>query len=112
MIAGDDAAFEALYDRRQRAIYRYALRMCGSEAVAEDITQDVFIALMKDAAKFDQGKGTAEGYLFGMARHRVLRYLERRKTVVPLADGASGASLDSVAARMAPVDPLDAAIHV
>lgn len=86
-IAGDEAAFEALYDRRQGAIYRYALRMSGSPAVAEDVTQDVFIGLMRDAGNFDPARGTVAGYLFGMARHRVLSRIERDRSFVPIEDG-------------------------
>ncbi len=99
--AGDEAAFEALYDRRQPAIYRYALRMCGSEPIAEDVTQDVFMALMRDAAKFDGSKGTVGGYLFGVARHRVLRHLQRGKSFVPMNDALD----DDARADAANVDP-------
>ena len=107
MNAGDEAAFEALYDRRQPAIYRYALRMCGSEALAEDITQDVFIALMKDAATFDHSKGTVGGYLFGMARHRVLRHLQRGKSLVAMNDFPDEDSRASVAQVDPAADPLE-----
>ena len=47
MMAGDAEAFAALYDRRQAGVYRFALRMSGSHAVAEDVAQDVFMALMR-----------------------------------------------------------------
>ncbi|HMV50476.1 MAG TPA: sigma factor, partial [Blastocatellia bacterium] len=85
MLAGDaDAAdaFEQLYDRRQAGIYQYALRMSGSHALAEDVTQDVFMELMRDAYLFDPTRGTVAGYLFGMSRHRVLRRLQRERTFV------------------------------
>jgi RNA polymerase sigma-70 factor (ECF subfamily) len=42
--AGDEAAFQVLYRRRQGAIYRFAVHVTGSSAVAEDITQEVFLA--------------------------------------------------------------------
>jgi RNA polymerase sigma-70 factor, ECF subfamily len=45
--AGDEGAFVALYRRRQDGIYRFALRMCGSESIAEDVMQEVFMALMQ-----------------------------------------------------------------
>lgn len=87
MITGDVEAFEALYDRRQAGVYRFALRMCGSAALAEDITQDVFIALMRDGHQFDPARGTVAGYLFGMTRHRVLRRLQKERTMVTIGDG-------------------------
>ena len=86
MLAGDGEAFEKLYDRRQGGVYRFALRMSGSPALAEDVTQDVFIALMRDGHQFDPARGTMAGYLYGMARHRVLRRLERERSFVSLTE--------------------------
>jgi len=45
MLAGDEDALAALYRRRQLSIYRFALQMSGSAALAEDVTQEVFMAL-------------------------------------------------------------------
>jgi len=86
MIAGDADAFEQLYDRRQAGIYQFALRMSGSPVVAEDVTQDVFIELIRDARLFDSSKGSLAGYLMGMARHRVLRRLERERRFISIND--------------------------
>jgi RNA polymerase sigma-70 factor, ECF subfamily len=86
MLAGDAAAFEMLYDRRQAGVYRFALRMSGSEALAEDVTQDVFIALMRDGWQYDATRGSVSAYLYGMARNRVLRRLERDRSFVSIAD--------------------------
>ena len=86
MLAGDGEAFEKLYDRRQSGVYRFALRMSGSPQLAEDVTQDVFIALMRDGHQFDPARGTVAGYLYGMARHRVLRRLERERSFVSLTE--------------------------
>src|SRR5512138_3485995 len=70
MMAGDADAFAALYDRRQSGVYRFALRMSGSHAVAEDVTQDVFMALMRDGNSYDSARGSVAAYLYGMARDR------------------------------------------
>lgn len=84
MLGGCAESFAALYDRRQAGVYRFALRMTGSEAFAEDVTQDVFLALMGEGCKFDAGRGTVKSYLYGMARHRVLRRLERERAHVTI----------------------------
>jgi RNA polymerase sigma-70 factor (ECF subfamily) len=60
--------------------------MSGSPQLAEDVTQDVFIALMRDGHQFDPARGTVAGYLYGMARHRVLRRLERERSFVSLTE--------------------------
>jgi RNA polymerase sigma-70 factor, ECF subfamily len=86
MLAGDGAAFELLYERRQAGVYRFALRMSGSEALAEDVTQDVFIALMRDGWQYDATRGSVSAYLYGMARNRVLRRLERDRSFVSMSD--------------------------
>jgi RNA polymerase sigma-70 factor (ECF subfamily) len=93
---GDEAAFVALYRRRQGAIYRFAMHMSGSATTAEDITQDVFLALLRQECGYDPERGTLSGYLFGIARKLVLRNLERGRADVALeneADDAAGLEL-------------------
>lgn len=82
--AGDQAAFLALYRRRQAGIYRFALHMSGSAVVAEDITQEVFLAIIRADSNFDPRRGGLSGYLFGIARKLVLRHLERSRADVTL----------------------------
>jgi RNA polymerase sigma-70 factor (ECF subfamily) len=81
---GDEAAFQVLYRRRQGAIYRFALHVTSSTAVAEDITQEVFLTLIRNACRYDPERGTLNGYLFGIARKLVLRHLERTRMDVAL----------------------------
>jgi RNA polymerase sigma-70 factor (ECF subfamily) len=81
---GDEQAFAVLYRRRQGAIYRFALQMSGSPAVAEDITQEVFLALLRKECGYDRERGTLAGYLYGIARKLVLRNLDRGRGDVPL----------------------------
>jgi RNA polymerase sigma-70 factor, ECF subfamily len=81
---GDEQAFATLYRRRQGAIYRFALHMSASTAAAEDITQEVFLALLREECGYDRERGTLSGYLFGIARKLVLRNLERGRADVPL----------------------------
>jgi len=85
---GDEDAFVTLYRRRQGAIFRFALHMGGSSAGAEDITQEVFLALLREECGFDPSRGTVSGYLFGIARKLVLRQLERSRADVPLESGS------------------------
>ena len=81
---GDEQAFATLYKRRQGAIFRFALHMSASTAVAEDITQEVFLALLREECGYDRERGTLSGYLFGIARKLVLRNVERGRADVPL----------------------------
>ncbi len=84
MMNGDEEAFAALYRRWQGGIYRFALQMSGSPSAAEDVTQEVFLTLMRDARNYDPGRGSLGAYLYGIARNQVLRWLERGRADVPL----------------------------
>jgi RNA polymerase sigma-70 factor, ECF subfamily len=84
--AGDAAAFTALFRRRQSDVYRFALHMTGLPPAAEDVTQDVFLALMRDAGRYDASRTTVRGWLAGIARNHALRRLERERRIVPLGD--------------------------
>src|SRR5262249_7216459 len=65
-------------------IYRFALRMSGSESVAEDVTQEVFMHLMRGNGNFDSSRGSFQAYLFGIARNQVLRRIERDRAYLPI----------------------------
>lgn len=84
MLSGDEEALALLYQRRQGGIYRFALQMCGSQQVAEDITHDVFLFLMKDGHVFDAARGSVSSFLFGVARNYVLRRFRGEQITVPL----------------------------
>ena len=86
MMAGDEGAFIVLYRRWQSSLYRFALRMCGSEALAEDVTQEVFMILMREGGRFDPRKGSLSAYLYGIARFQVLRKMQRERTMVSMDD--------------------------
>ena len=72
---GDEEAFVALYRRRQAAIYRFAMHMSGAATIAEEVTQEVFLTVIRDGKRFDESRGTAISYLLGIARKHVLKLL-------------------------------------
>jgi RNA polymerase sigma-70 factor, ECF subfamily len=80
--AGDEQAFVDLYGRRQGDVFRFAFAMARSRSVAQDATQEAFLNVLENAARFDPAKGSARGWLFGCARHVILDRLriERRWT--------------------------------
>jgi len=104
--SGDEEAFTALYRRRQGAIYRFALHMSGSAAVAEDVTQEVFLALIREQCGYDPERGTVSSYLFGIGRKLVLRYLERGRSDVSLEDEAEEGGWPELAVHDDPVEDL------
>ena len=82
MHAGEEEAFGALYQRFQGPVYRFALHMSGNTAVAEDVTQEVFMILIEKRSHFDSSRGALGAYLIGMARHLLLRRFERDQRLV------------------------------
>ena len=97
MVAGDEAAFTLLYRRKHPAIYRFALHMSGNAAIAEDVTQEVFMTLIRDAGRFDPARGTLGGFLYGIARNHLRRRWEQERNSVPLPESAD--ELDAIMAR-------------
>lgn len=73
---GEREAFGFLYRRHQAYVYRFARTMTGSSAVAEDIVQEVFLALMRDLKRYDAARAGLRTYLFGIARN-LARYKAR-----------------------------------
>jgi RNA polymerase sigma-70 factor (ECF subfamily) len=71
--AGDERAFEALYRRHSTAVYRYAWLLTGSDSLANDVTQDTFVALLEGVDGYDPSRGSLVAYLCGVARFRAYR---------------------------------------
>ncbi len=74
---GEEEAFTELYRRHQAPLYRFALRMTGNVWAGEEIVQDVFMTLVREPKKYDPERGSLNAFLFGVARNRILKYLER-----------------------------------
>ncbi|HUO33769.1 MAG TPA: sigma-70 family RNA polymerase sigma factor [Candidatus Acidoferrum sp.] len=92
--AGDEEAFRLLYRRNCPAIYRFALHMCGNSATAEDVTQEVFMALIRNAKSFDPARGTLGGFLFGIARNHLRKRWEKDQRLVPLPEAYEESQID------------------
>jgi RNA polymerase sigma-70 factor (ECF subfamily) len=76
LAAGDEEAFRALYRRHHGPLYRFALHMTGRAEAAEEVVQETFMVLIRGGGKFDPGRGELAGFLFGIARNHVHRFLD------------------------------------
>jgi len=103
MMNADEDAFVGLYRKHQGAVFRFALLMSGSAGIAEEVTQEVFLVLMREPGRYDAGRGALRAYLYGVARNHVLRLLKREQPYVSFVEEAE----DAVAAGqfVAPEDP-------
>lgn len=99
---GDEEAFLALYGRHQGAIFRFALHMSGQRETAEEVTQEVFLALLSESRGYLAERGDLEAYLIGMARNKVRRQIRQSRGFgnFPLEEPAVEAeSLDAISKR-------------
>jgi RNA polymerase sigma-70 factor (ECF subfamily) len=97
MVGGDKEAFAELYRRRQRDVYRFALHMTGVPDVAEDVTQEVFMVLMRKGNEYDELKGPVNAFLLGVARNYVFRRLRQERYYVSIEDAANNATTNEEA---------------
>ena len=90
--AGRQECWTALYRRYQQKVYRYVLHMSGSAVLAEEATQEAFVALVDRLDRFDAKRGALSSFLIGIARRKLLNLLEDEQGFVEIgdADFASG----------------------
>jgi len=81
-----DAEFQTAFDLYKDAVYRFAWRMSGSAAAAEDITQDAFVALLRYPDRFDPARGTMRAFLLGIARNVAIKHWRAEHRFEPLDD--------------------------
>lgn len=107
MLAGDEQAFALLYRRRQGNVYRFALQMSGSQSIAEDVTQEVFLFLMREGHVFDPERGSLSAFLLGVARNHVLRRMRVDQFLTPIGDDDNAdAGLPIMETDLPPLDNL------
>lgn len=98
IVAGDREAFGALYRRRRPDVYRFALHMTGVPAAAEDVAQDVFLAVIDEARRYSPSRAAVLPWLLGIARNMARRRMSER-TYEPLPNGTGEPAAEA--------DPLD-----
>lgn len=75
--AGDSEAFGAFYDRYEAAVLAFFWRATRRSDLAADLTAETFAAALASIGRFDSRRGTAKGWLFGIARHELADTWER-----------------------------------
>ncbi len=97
LAGGSENAMAALYQRHGSFIYRFSLRLCQDLSIAEEVTQDVFLTLLRQSDRFDPSRSQLSTWLCGIARRLIWKQLELRQkhAAIPLCDeGADIESLD------------------
>ena len=82
---GDAEAFEAVYDRHSRVAYSLAFRLLGDRQSAEDLVQDAFLAVWRNASGYTPARGSVRNWILsivhnrGVDRLRTLAAMSRRR---------------------------------
>src|SRR5512133_1828174 len=74
---GDAAAFQIIYERHTDAAYSLAYRMCGRRGLAEDVTQEAFLALWRSGTRYDRTRGSVRTWILGIVHNRAIDALRR-----------------------------------
>lgn len=82
---GREAAFLELFDEHHLPLFRFAYRLTGSLADAEDIVQECFLELLRPGCSYDPARASLRTYLFGVVRNQSLK--RRRKNDLAGDDG-------------------------
>jgi RNA polymerase sigma-70 factor, ECF subfamily len=102
--AGDrGASLEELYRRYERRLYGLGLRLLGDQGLAEDLVQETFVRLWRQAHRFDPARGSVSAFVFAIGR-RIAIDLWRRPSSRPLES-------PPIQPEIAPADPLEAVVE-
>jgi RNA polymerase sigma-70 factor (ECF subfamily) len=74
---GDESAFLLLYERHRTAVFRFACRMLGRSDLAEDVTQECFLSILRRPDAFQPGRAALRTYLCAIARHLAFKQLRK-----------------------------------
>jgi RNA polymerase sigma factor, sigma-70 family len=84
--AGEIGGLETLYDRYHAIAYALALRITTETGLAEDVVQDSFLGLWRNAGRYAEDKGSVKGWLLAIVRHRAIDSMRRRRNGVTIGD--------------------------
>lgn len=87
LAAGDALALEALYDRYNRVVYSFAIRMLADVSSAEELTQEVFLRLWRQGGSYQQGRGAFLTWLLSITHNMAIDEIRRRKRRPLIQDG-------------------------
>jgi RNA polymerase sigma-70 factor (ECF subfamily) len=84
----DSQAFETIYDRYGGGVYSLAVKMLRDRQAAEEVAQEVFLAIWRGARDFDPARGSARSWILSLAHHKSVDAVRRLRlrTAEPLSD--------------------------
>jgi RNA polymerase sigma-70 factor (ECF subfamily) len=92
---GDRAALQTIYRREAGAMIGIATRIVKRRELAEEVVQEAFVAIWRNAARFDPSIGSGRAWLFQIVRNRALNMLRDTSRELPTEEGALNAAVDA-----------------
>lgn len=84
---GESDALTALYDRYRTLAYSLALRVTGDASLAEDVVQEAFLGLWRNAGRYSSVRASVRTWILAIVHHRAIDALRRRRATSQLPDG-------------------------
>ena len=118
--AGDESALTELYDRYIALVFPVAVRILGNQAEAEDVMQDVWLQVWKNAASYQESRGSFAAWLLTITRSRALDAIRSRaarskredqvrtdapQSVAPVLNGEAASSRDAIRKAIERLEP-------
>ncbi|MCI0414389.1 sigma-70 family RNA polymerase sigma factor [bacterium] len=95
----DRKAFDSIYDRYASVLFSFCLRILKQKAEAEDVLQEIFVQVWRDAPRFDPRRGSPRSWLFTIARSRALDRYRSRKIAQNRMEEETSAAINGISSQ-------------
>ena len=95
----DKAALEALYDRYSSSVYSLAMYMLRHDALAEEVTQEIFLNIWLKAASFKADRGEPRSWIMSVAHHKIVDLIRSRRRALTMTDPEGYETLELLPAK-------------
>jgi RNA polymerase sigma-70 factor (ECF subfamily) len=101
---GEKAALEALYTRYAAAVYSLVMFMLKQEALAEEVTQDIFLNIWLKASSYRADRGEARAWVMSITHHKSVDAIRSRRRALAMTEHLDPEALESIPSRQVPTD--------
>jgi len=102
--SGEKAALEVLYARYATSVYSLAMFMLKQEALAEEVTQDIFLNIWLKASSYKADRGEARAWLMSITHHKTVDAIRSRRRTLAMTERIAPESLELIPSRQTPTD--------
>ncbi|MCH8350825.1 MAG: sigma-70 family RNA polymerase sigma factor [Chloroflexi bacterium] len=97
-------ALEALYGRYSSSVFSLAMYMLKQEALAEEVTQDIFLNIWLKASSYKSDRGAPRAWIMSVAHHKIVDVIRSRRRTLTVTDPSLYETLDLIPSSEVPVD--------